>query len=232
MGNFEVIQGGLVEKRDYKPSALDYSEALLRTLEKLISCYGEEACLEDVAVQSNEFRRALWLYVKSIGSVREKDFNQYDEEYVVNAFVSTECIFGMFSRMTPRQVIQLFPIEKIYDGKRWQVKDYFSTMEAVNEIGMDNVIGEEKTPLFLMDYQNPDINEFMVMFMMTVSRMRVLQGGKEPVEEFFEEHGVATYSYYEDEGILVNRQSGEASKVQKPKPRIPKYMKIIEGGLN
>ena len=41
-----------------------------------------------------------------------------------------------------------------------------------------------------------------------------------------------TYSYYKNEGILVNRQTGEVTKVEKPKTRVPKYMKVIEGGLN
>lgn len=81
-----------------------------------------------------------------------------------------------------------------------------------------------------MDYQNWDINHFMVTFMLVVSRMRVLQGGMDIMEEWLEKQGVPTYSYYEDKGIMVNRQTGEVAKVEKPKTRVPKYMKVVKGG--
>ena len=51
------------------------------------------------------------------------------------------------------------------------------------------------------------------------------------MSEFLSEQGIASYRYYENEGIMINQETGEISKVQKPAPRIPKYMKVIDGGL-
>lgn len=231
MQNLEVIAGGAKEKADYRPTHSQYRRATEKAIKECEQQCGKMT-FEEMASQFSEgFRKMVYASVKYLGAVRVET-PEADEDFIqaIHSYVS--CVLDAFGAMTPRQVMQLFPISKTYDGERWQCKDYFTTMKAINEIGIDNVIGEERAPRFLWSYMNWDIDEFMVTFMLTVSRMRVLQGGKDIMEEIFEEKGLPTYSYYENEGIMINRQTGEVTKVEKPRTRVPKYMKIIKGGLN
>jgi hypothetical protein len=41
---------------------------------------------------------------------------------------------------TPRELLRVFPIQKYYEGYKWEVKDYFSSIEYVNEFGLDSWI--------------------------------------------------------------------------------------------
>lgn len=231
MKELKVIPGGAKEKRSYKPTRLQYLEVQQRAMEECAAQY-KGVAIRDVAREFPEcFRQMIYAGVKQLGMIKDKELDASDE-LVYHTYAQMSFLLDMFDVMSPRQVIQLFPIEKTYDGARWEWKDYYYTMEAVNKTGIDNVIGAERSPEFLMDYQNWDINHFMTTFMLTISRMRVLQGGKGIMEEWLEKQGVPTYSYYEKEGIMVNRQTGEVTKVEKPKTRIPKYMKVVEGGLN
>lgn len=231
MQNLEVIAGGAKEKTDYRPTRTHYEMARARAVKEYAEQCGKMTFREAANEFSESFRRLVYTGVKSFGKVGSKELDA-DENFVHTTHEYIGCLLDMFGEMTPRQVMCLFPISKTYDGDRWGTKDYYSTMEEVRKIGLDNVIGRDKAPEFLMDYENWDINRFMVAFMMVISRMRVLQGGRDPLEEFLEENGVATYSYYENEGIMVNRQTGEVTKVEKPRTKVPKYMKVIKGGLN
>ncbi|MCI7304338.1 MAG: hypothetical protein SOR93_09645 [Clostridiales Family XIII bacterium] len=229
MKELKVIPGGAKEKRSYKPTRLQYLEVQQRAMEECAAQY-KGVAIRDVAREFPEcFRQMIYAGVKQLGMIKDKELDASDE-LVYHTYAQMSFLLDMFDVMSPRQVIQLFPIEKTYDGARWEWKDYYYTMEAVNKTGIDNVIGAERSPEFLMDYQNWDINHFMVTFMLVVSRMRVLQGGMDIMEEWLEKQGVPTYSYYEDKGIMVNRQTGEVAKVEKPKTRVPKYMKVVKGG--
>lgn len=231
MQNLEVIAGGAKEKADYRPTRSHYERARARAVKEYAEQCGKMTFREAANEFSESFRRLVYAGVKSFGRVRSKELDA-DENFVHTTYEYIGCLLDMFGEMTPRQVMLLFPISKTYDGERWQMKDYYSTMEEVRKIGLDNVIGRDKTPEFLMDYENWDIDRFMVTFMLTIDRMTALQGGKSIMEKFFEENGVTTYSYYENEGIMVNRQTGEVTKVEKPRTRVPKHMKVIRGGLN
>lgn len=231
MQNLEVIAGGAKEKADYRPTRTHYERARARAVKEYAEQCGKMTFREAANEFSESFRKLLYANVKYLGAVRVET-PEADEDFIQALHSHISCALDTFGAMTPRQVMCLFPISKTYDGERWQCKDYFTTMKAINEIGIDNVIGKERAPRFLWSYMNWDIDEFMVTFMLTVSRMRVLQGGKGIMEEFFEEKGLPTYSYYENEGIMVNRQTGEVTKVEKPRTKVPKYMKVIKGGLN
>lgn len=58
--------------------------------------------------------------------------------------------------LTPRQVIGLFPIEKTYDGYILEMKDYYSSMECINKIGIDTKLTRETAKELLMDCQMGD----------------------------------------------------------------------------
>lgn len=62
-----------------------------------------------------------------------------------------QCILRLLEGLTPRQVLGLFPIEKSYDGEKYQTKDYYSSIEAVNDLGIDVPLNHENAKEFLME---------------------------------------------------------------------------------
>ncbi len=93
------------------------------------------------------------------------------------------------SGLTPNEFMTVFPIEKRYDGDRYEVKDYFSTMKELREIGMDTVIGGHVDSL-LFDYQNPHVRKFNVFKFNVVDPFRAYQGKQSLILEFMAEKGV------------------------------------------
>lgn len=142
-------------------------------------------------------------------------------------------VLRFIERMTPRQFMQMFPIDKTYDGERWESKDYFTTKEMCFRRGLDSPIGDALT--FLWDYCNPYTRCFLAGFLKAVERERRLDGKPSMLETFFEEHGinVPTYRRFESPNgktFFQNIQTGECLKQAHDRPKKPSWWKIIEGG--
>ena len=128
-----------------------------------------------------------YLVVKA--AILRKDGDDLDEDFQYYQDAMT-----YLASLTPLQLVTTFPPEKIYDGKRWQCKDYYSTMEAVNVLRQNEPIGEAIFNL-LCDYQNEDIRTLMVKLMCVTSAMYRAQTGKDMLVEFFEQQGTPLTTY-------------------------------------
>ena len=128
-----------------------------------------------------------YLVVKA--AILRKDGDDLDEDFQYYQDAMT-----YLASLTPLQLVTTFPPEKIYDGKRWQCKDYYSTMETVNALPQDEPIGEAIFNL-LCDYQNEDIRTLVVKLMCATSAMYRAQTGKDMLVEFFEQQGTPLTTY-------------------------------------
>ena len=62
----------------------------------------------------------------------------YGEEMAYKAFFSMQEIVKAFlSALTPRELLQTFPVTKFYDREREENADYYSTMEKFKNLDMD-----------------------------------------------------------------------------------------------
>lgn len=135
-------------------------------------------------------------------------------------------ISNFMSLLTPREFMEVFPVEKRFDGEKYSIKDYFSTMKHIRSLELDEPIGDEKIDFFLMEYSNKEIFEMMIHRMVTFSDLRRFQGEKGVMEEFLEKEGVETYTKHDD--VIVGNQTGKCFKVSKPRKRIPQQFKVIK----
>lgn len=222
MYNFHVIEGKKLIS--YKPTKEHYLLAICRCLDKLEGV--EHIDAKDWKARYPEnFKHYLYLAVKFIPKVF--DFkNHYDTREIEQWFKLISDIGNMISQLTPREFLNMFPVEKEYDGQKYQTKDYFFTMDAINQMEIDNPIGEQ-VHKFLFDYTNWDINFYMVTWMGIVNRMHQEQGGKDIALEFFEEQGTPLHPLYEKDGYLVNGETGEKFKLEKPKNKLKKLFSVV-----
>lgn len=211
---FKVILG--VQKKNYKPTLQNYLDAAMDLTHRQNG--------QDEKEFSKKF---IFLVTKVLASRIEKRLSYEDSQGILNVMFS---LTDMMAGLTPTEFMQLFPIPKEYDGDKYGMKDYFSTMEYVKGFPQDGPIGEENILDFLMGYYNPDILKFEVGMLSMISGIRRMDGQKGIMEEFAAENSIPIYSFYEKEGIVVDRQTGGVTKIHKPKMRIPKYMRVVEGG--
>lgn len=216
MSKLKLISGK--KKRNFKPTYDNYLNALIRICERLVK--------DPEQVFNNEKDKILFLLIKTIGlsSCKIRDMS---EKEIYEIYERMQLVNEIIAQHTPREFMQMFPISKEYDGKKygWK-KDYFYCIESIKQNGIDEPIGEDVFS-FLWDYMNCDTEFYLVAMTSIISAMSVLSGGSDPTLDFLSEIGVDTYTHYEDEGIMVNNCTGEAVKVSKTKRRIPKYLKVV-----
>lgn len=214
----KVIKGTKREKPDMY---VMYSKALCRYLVET------EALPMNEKLRPEELMKYLFLSVNYI--IRRKKRLRTLEE-VRDDFDIINGMFDAFSQLSPQQLMQVFPPEKRYDGSRYEVKDYFSTMEAVRRLDPGKELGDRNTVIDLFwDYQNRTIRLFMVFWMRCISDMRRLDGYPGGLEEFCANNGIHTYTMHEKEGYAVDNTTGEVHKIRKPRKRIPKYLSVAGG---
>ena len=126
--------------------------------------------------------------------------------------------------------MQLFPLKKEYDGKRFGCKDYFSAMEYIGKLDQDKPIGDGKKLFdFLWEYWNWDINEFLVEIFSTMDDLMHLQGKDGPTDKLIDDLGITPYYIQKDETTgqeyLLNGNTGKTAPISKS---VPRYLKVIK----
>ncbi|RST59684.1 hypothetical protein D5F11_011310 [Siminovitchia terrae] len=210
-----AIDGIKKEKPDYHSM---YLKALNGLCER--SLKGKEQ-FQDIDLDTR--KKLIWLSVKLIISDKSKDKSY---ESLVSDFQFMSSVKSLMGTLTPKEFQTIFPIDKEYDGEKYEMKDYFYTKDFINKFGEDKVIGDEITE-FLWEYQNWSICFFVVETTCIMSAIRRAEGQKGLAEEFFEKQDVTTYTVSKENGklYLTNNDTGEVEKIKKP---IPRYMKVVK----
>lgn len=219
----------ILSKKHEKPSKEDFIfRALARKASEFVKVFNKDTSL----VQYNfnyhdDLKKMLWLLIKD-GRRRIHD-EPKSEKDVMDNLGYAELVSNIAELITPRELMQMFPIDKEYDGEKYQTKDYYYTIDVINKLNMDDVLKDQISifELFL-NYQNIDISMFAVFWMETVSKANILQGGKDILVEFMEENGFSSVTYHKKEGYIQDSRTGKVFKVQKPKKRLPKFMKLLK----
>lgn len=106
-----------------------------------------------------------------------KGFPDSDDDISADdALAIGDAIICAIGKLTPRQMMNLFPPKKDFDGDRFGCKDYFYTMRAVDEYGLDRKI--ENAFDFIWDYQNDDIARFTVEYLCFAGKLYRQQTGR------------------------------------------------------
>lgn len=186
-----MVQHGFIDELGQPLSESIDSKTILRTIrsELKLKCYedGFYRCMAVANGKKLETRKLIYYGVKYLGN--DYVFNPLKLEHTFNSF---DLVLMAIDTITPRKLIQIFPIDKKYDGHKWESKDYYTTMDVMREHGMDRQIGtaEGQAFDFLWDYMNHDVMMFVVRFMSVLSDMSQLKGNGDPTVKFFESQGI------------------------------------------
>lgn len=212
----EVINGKLNEKQN---KLLDKKKFLSN---KYYDLYNEYLYEQDI-------KKAAFYGVKYISHLRV-DTETSLQEFLL-ADISMQDIMYLLEQLTLNDLINMFPIIKEYDGKKYECKDYFSTMDYLKDKDMTIPLGEEIYS-FLFEYYNNDIINFAVKQMLIIDKIRKLQNKQGLLEEFIQmadtKHEIHTYTLHKEEGYIYDNVTGKTMKIEKPKKKIPKYLKVVK----
>lgn len=168
-------------------------------------------------------------YIKYVADI-ERENQRLDASYNTpfvckeNGFNLIDALFGIIGRIKMKNLIKIFPIDKTYDGDKWDCKDYFFTMDILKEKGLDNAVGRDGVFDLMWDYMNKDLREFTVFYMSCMSAMYKQQTGVGMGEKFCEDNGIGTYTIDKENGLLIDNQSGEIAKLSNK----PSFMQIVK----
>lgn len=127
-------------------------------------------------------------------------------------------------QLTPNEILNLFPITKDFDGWKYECKDYFYTVEKLNEYNPDSPLGNRLED-FLWDYVNDYTGDFIIDMMSTASDLRKFQGKPCFLEEWAEQNGISTLTVNERDGYIMDNQTNRTMPYHKP---IPEYMTVVK----
>ncbi len=150
--------------------------------------------------------------------------------YLQELFNAMEFVKMSIKELTPNELIRIFPIDKRFDGERYQNKDYFYTMEALNKHGLDNLIGEAIEHI-LWDYTNKDVCSFILNLFDIVGELHKSQTGRNLFDDFLDSQNVklTTYKMAIDpktkKQYIINCGSGKTMLIKK---KIPRYLKPLK----
>lgn len=169
----------------------------------------------------------------------------YGVKYAIRTIINTEStekevlqfltdlsdIAAIMSNLTYREMIQIFPIGKDFDGWKYEAKDYWSTKEWLERIDLDSKLGDN-VDNFLWFYYNIDIMNFGIKRTLMADKVMKFQTGRGIMEGFLDvidpKHEIHTYRINREKGYIYDMQTGKTSKLIEPKRKIPPYMRVIK----
>lgn len=211
--DFYVIDGKKLI--DYKPTKEHYERAIIRMLEDDIYCLSDK----------EKMKKYIFLNIRKIVAERHKK-KKHTYEQLNNILQFMLNLTDLMGRLTPIEFMQIFPIPKEYDGEKYSVKDYFSTIQEVKKYPQDKPVGDKITE-FLMEYYNHDIIEFEVMKLCLISEIRRMEGQLGVMEQFFEDNGIEPQTFHQEGNEMVDNETGERFKIVKPKNPMRKLFSVV-----
>ena len=187
-----------------------YLDAFIKTIEN----YKHATELSDIKMY---VKRAIFYGVKWINL--KEVYDKTTIEKVEDTFTLASSIKSLIGLLTPGELITIFPIDKVYDGAKWETKDYFYTMDCINKLDPNELIGADNVLNLLWDYTNIDLMLFSINIMGYISDLRQGDGYPSLFEEWTDKEGIAPspniHRNNKDERFIV--RSGKIEMLDKPK---------------
>lgn len=113
---------------------------------------------------------------------------------IEEAYNSMHNVIMAAAELTPNDFLNMFPIDKKYDGEKYCVKDYFYTMESLKQFPMDKKIGDGIIT-FLNNYYSNHVFLFWCEYFNCINDYYTYCGIKGPFDEYF--HDIRYYGRQE-----------------------------------
>lgn len=134
----------------------------------------------------DKVKQYVFLGVKVYGAEYLRRKRRPGIQGITSRYAELSAIMQSIGMITPKHLQQMFPISKEYDGDRYEMKDYYFTLHALEKVGMDKPIGTEMEAAHLLwDYQNTEISFFLMAYMRCIEDLHIYEIDDRPYKEFY-----------------------------------------------
>ena len=152
-------------------------------------------------------RLVLWTGRELVYEREHRDY--YTTENLYNV---SELYKSLVAELTYKEFMEIYPIDKRYDGAKTETRDYYSTMEFLSDIDLDSQIGNKEQVMDLFwDYSNWELLDVASASMCAMSAMSRKLLGVDPTEAFFTKE--ENYAHDSKGNIIGVTADGRTHKV-------------------
>ena len=175
---FKVSKDRIACMRKHKWIA--YMDAYDRFVEKY------NGNVEVSKLSHEEVLKYTYLGIKRYG-LYYRDQPKSKTPYTVRSeFIRLSNVLEALSRLTPLELRQMFPVDKVYDGDKYGIKDYFYTIEKISKIDQDKPIYiASNIESILWNYENVNIRMFAVHYTGNLGDWSIYLNDNSKHEDFF-----------------------------------------------
>ncbi len=168
---------------DYYPEGSGkYSKAMRRFLD----AHGGDSAIRKL--RGDCLVKYVYLAVKTHGKEysSEKQYNRVKpSREIEHRYQILRRVMEAIGRLTPQELLRMYPVEKRYDGAKWEEKDYFYTMGKIKTLPADKPIGDaQDVACILWDYQNMDLEFLLMEWMSVLSDLYIFCNDGGPNDQF------------------------------------------------
>lgn len=159
----------------------------LRAMIKLIKAIDEQKAVDqmDLPKSRNLIQGLVYHTLNAI----YRGANEFKGERMEQNIMLMNLAYEAIGFLTPRELMQVFPVRKFYDGHKAEVVDYYSSMEVLVEHGLDRPI-EKNTIEVLWGYDNLKIRSFMAKYLSSLTDQYEQMATSGLIERFQENDAV------------------------------------------
>ncbi len=177
----------VIESKQKRSLLEVYPDAFVRFSEKL----DLDNIFKYDQMSKDELIQYIFLGIKSINTIHQRVKQKKNIDLLFSEYALINNIVLAITYITPRDLIQIFPIKKEYNGEKYGIKDYYFTIKAMQAAGLDKIMQEEEKVLeILWNLTNTDIKMFIVALVSCVNDIDYLQIEKSLLAEFLHKNDI------------------------------------------
>lgn len=192
---------------------LIYLQALINSMEDY----------KNGADEKESIKKLIFYGVKAINTKPKDEY--LNPETIQSNIDFNNVILGAIGTLTPKELMNIFPLDKYYKGAKYESKDYFYSMNYIKNHGINETI---KDPIsFLWEYTNIDTSIFLMNVLREIDNLRISQGNQSMPSEFMEAQEIKPLRKYTDQrgkDFFIN-DKGQTMRIKK---KYPRYLKLVK----
>ena len=205
--------GSLYRKGKGKAMHLIYLQALINSMKDY----------KNGADEKDSIKKLVFYGVKTINTKPKDEY--LNLETIQSNIDFNNVILGAIGTLTPKELMNIFPLDKYYKGAKYESKDYFYSMNYIKDHGINKPI---KDPIsFLWEYTNINTSIFLMNVLGEIDNLRISQGNQSMASEFMEAQGIKPLRKYTDQrgkDFFIN-DKGQTMRIKK---KYPRYLKLVK----
>ncbi len=181
------------------------------------------------ATNQDILKKLIFYGVKYTSERMLEKSSSYEE--VSNRLDMIMLIDKLIKGITFNEFINMFPITKQYDGKKYECKDYFSTIQYLNTVDLCSKI-EDNVDNLLINYYNSDIARYQISKIMLIDELRWHEGKCSLLEEWVDTVNLDVNICKKKTDLETGREymidrNGRTFGIEKPKSKI-RHLKVVK----